>query len=101
VNVRDGDLGMKCFEYAAVGRRFVTFELEGTERLARLYPGLEAVHLVKERSVDAFARALRAALDAEQRLGPLPLAAVEEARKTIGWDQTARRISAVLEAACA
>src|SRR5262249_43245467 len=25
VNVRDGDLGMKCLEYAAIGRRLVTF----------------------------------------------------------------------------
>lgn len=99
VNVRDGDLGMKCLEYAAIGRRIVTLRLEGTERLEALYPGLEAVHLVDERSGPAIARAIEAALDAEARLGPLPARAIDEARRTLGWDQTARRISEVLEAA--
>lgn len=99
INVRDGDLGMKCLEYAAVGRRIVTLRLEGTERLEALYPGLDAIHLVDERSGPAIARAITAALDAEARLGPLPAAEIERARSTLGWDQTARRISAVLDAA--
>jgi glycosyltransferase involved in cell wall biosynthesis len=100
VNVRDGDLGMKCFEYAAVGRRLVTFDVEGAERLAALYPGLNAIHLVKTRSAEALKAAIARALEAEATEGPLPAAAIEEARKRIGWDHTARRIAEVL-ARCA
>ena len=99
VNVRDGDLGMKCFEYAAVGRRIVAFRIAGAERLEALYPGLEAVHLVDERSARGVAHAIEAALSAERRLGPLPLSAITAARRTIGWEHAARRIAAVL-AAC-
>lgn len=100
INVRDGDLGMKCFEYAAVGRRFVAFEYEGTERLAALYPGLEAVHLVRERSAAGVGAGIEAAIAAEQSRGPLPAEAIADARATIGWDHTARRIAEVL-ASCA
>jgi glycosyltransferase involved in cell wall biosynthesis len=100
INVRDGDLGMKCFEYAAVGRRFVAFRYEGTERLEALYPGEEAVFLVEERSAAGLARAIEAAIGAEDRHGPLPVQAIERARSTIGWDHTARRIAEVL-ASCA
>jgi glycosyltransferase involved in cell wall biosynthesis len=98
VNVRDGDLGMKCFEYAAVGRRIVAFRIAGAERLEALYPGLDAVHLVDERSAGGVARALEAALAAEGRLGALPPSAVTAARGTIGWEHAARRIAAVLTA---
>lgn len=97
VNARDGDLGMKCLEYAAIGRRLVTFRVEGAERLLQLYPGLQAVHLVGERTASALGDALGAALDAESRLGALPATAIEAARQTLGWDHTARRIAAVLE----
>jgi glycosyltransferase involved in cell wall biosynthesis len=100
VNMRDGDRGMKCFEYAAVGRRFVAFRSEGSDRLEALYPALDAVHLVGERTADGVARALADALDAERRLGPLPRDAIDRARGTIGWDHAARRIAEVL-AACA
>ncbi len=96
INVRDGDLGMKCFEYAAVGRRFVAFKYEGTERLEKLYPGLDAVHLVEERSASGLARGIAAALHAEETRGPLPPEAIEKARATIGWDHTARQIAEVL-----
>jgi D-inositol-3-phosphate glycosyltransferase len=96
VNVRDDDLGMKCFEYAAVGRRIVAFRIAGVERLEALYPGLEAVHLVDERSASGVARAIEGALSAERRLGPLPPSAITAARRTIGWEHTARRIAAVL-----
>lgn len=100
INVRDGDLGMKCFEYAAVGRRFVAFRYEGTERFEALYPGEEAVHLVDERTADGVAHGIANALDAEARRGPLSKEAIEKARSTIGWDHTARRIAEVL-ASCA
>lgn len=100
INVRDGDLGMKCFEYAAVGRRFVAFRYDGTERLEALYPNEEAVHLVEERSAGGLARGIEAALDAEARLGPIPAEAIARARATIGWDHTAKKIAEVL-ASCA
>jgi len=98
VNVREGDLGMKCFEYAACGRRFVAFGGEGTERLEALYPGLDAVHLVGEKSAAAVAHAVERALTAERTRGPLPPDAITNARATIGWDRTARRIAEVLSA---
>lgn len=97
VNVREGDIGMKCWEYAAVGRRFVTLEVEGIERLIGLYPGLEAAQVVKARTPEALAAGLTAALDAEARLGPLPADAVAAARAAIGWEHTARQIAGVLE----
>ncbi len=95
VNVRQGDLGMKCLEYAAVGRRLVTFQEEGAERLAGLYDSdLEAVHLVEPADL---ASGLAAAMKSEANLGPLPPDAVEKARAQIGWEHTAARILAVLE----
>jgi glycosyltransferase involved in cell wall biosynthesis len=98
VNVRDGDLGMKALEYAAVGRRFVAFRVEGGERLEGLYPGHRAAFLVDARSADALARALEDALREEAR-APLPPAAVEAARAEVGWERTARRIAAILDEA--
>lgn len=98
VNVRDGDLGMKCLEYAAVGRRFATFRVEGAERLERLYPGLSAVHLVEERSARALSQAIARALEAEATFGPLPSEAVLAARRSLGWEHTAKRIAEVLSA---
>jgi glycosyltransferase involved in cell wall biosynthesis len=100
VNVRDGDLGMRGLEYAAVGRRQVAFEVEDSDRIADLYPeDLRAVILVRERSAPALRRAIEVALDAEAVLGPLPGDAVERARARIGWGHTAAQIAAVLEAA--
>jgi glycosyltransferase involved in cell wall biosynthesis len=100
VNVREGDLGMKCLEYAACGRRLVAFRAAGTERLEALYPGLDAVHLVDDRTAHAIGQAIDGALEAERARGPLPPEAVEAARRMLGWDRTARRIADVL-AACA
>lgn len=98
VNVRDGDLGMKGLEYAAVGRRQVAFRMEGSDRLAALYPPeLAAVHLVDERSGIALRKALEDALDAEERLGPLPPEAIEKARAKLGWVDKAERVAALLE----
>jgi len=97
VNVRDGCLGTKSLEYAAVGRRQVAFATEGAERLAALYPDLAAVHLVKERSGSALRAAIGSALDAEKKLGPLPMEAIREARKHLGWEWTARELATLLE----
>lgn len=101
VNVRDGDLGMKALEYAAVGRRFVAFDVERSSRLDALYPGHRAAFWVTARTADGLAAGLRAALDEEASSGPLPPSAVERARRQVGWDRTAGRIVAVLEEACA
>lgn len=99
VNVRDGDLGMKALEYAAVGRRFVAFRVEGAERLEGLYPHHRAAFLVEERSAEALAVGICAALQEEGAQGPLPASAVEEARSEVGWERTAGRITQVLEEA--
>lgn len=96
VSVRDGHVGMKVLEYAAVGRRLVAFDNEGIERLEALYPGLDAVFVVAERTPEALAKALQAALDTEAAKGPLPTDAVERARSEIGWDRTAREIAELL-----
>ena len=96
ISVRDGHIGMKGLEYAAVGRRQVAFDNEGIERLSALYPGEEAVFVVKERSAEALATALEAALEAEQRRGPLGSEAIESARAELGWDRTAFKIAALL-----
>ncbi|MCC7381540.1 MAG: glycosyltransferase family 4 protein [Deltaproteobacteria bacterium] len=99
VNVRDGWIGMKCLEYAALGRRFVTFEERGLERLVQLYPNLDAVHVVRDRTSTALRSGIIAALEAEHRLGPLPGPAVAAARDRIGWEHTARGVAYVLESA--
>ena len=99
VNVRDGDLGMKGLEYAAVGRRFVAFDVERSARLDGLYPGHRVAFWVSERSPQALAEALRRALDEEHAAGPLPAAAIARARARVGWDRTAAGIAAVLEEA--
>jgi glycosyltransferase involved in cell wall biosynthesis len=97
INMRDGCLGTKSLEYAAVGRRQVAFETEGSERIAALYEGLEASHLVKERSGSAVRQAIENALEAEKTLGPLPDEAIQEARNVLGWSQTARTLSNLLD----
>lgn len=98
INVRDGDLGMRGLEYAAVGRRQIAFEVEDSDRLRDLYPEeSKAVLLVKERSPGALRIAIEEALEAEETLGPLPEEAIALARATIGWDHTARQVAQVLE----
>lgn len=91
LNVRDGDIGMRGLEYAAVGRRQVAFAMEDSGVLERLYPGQDAVFLVQERSAEALALAITAALEAERR-GPLPEAAVEAARQRVSWRHTAEEL---------
>jgi glycosyltransferase involved in cell wall biosynthesis len=97
INVRDGIVGMKVFEYAAVGRRFATFDVADAAGLEDLYPGLEAVHLIHSRTPEGVLAAARAALGAEAARGPLPDGAVERARGRVGWDHTARQIEALLD----
>jgi glycosyltransferase involved in cell wall biosynthesis len=99
VNVHDTDLALKGLEYAAVGRRQVCFRVAGAERLEQLYPGLEAVRLVDERSPAALAEALLSALRAERTQGPLPDAAVTLARRELGWERKAERLLEVLDRA--
>lgn len=98
INVRDGDMGMKALEYAAVGRRFVAFAVEGSERLTQLYPDHAAAFLVEARSPAALTRAIEAGL-AEERRGPLPSEAVAVARDRVSWRRTADAIAELLAAA--
>jgi|GEM_PF-6927383 len=97
LNMRDGCLGTKSLEYAAVGKRQVAFVTEGSERLESLYSGLSAVHLVQERSVLAVQQAIENALHAEKTMGPLPLPAIEKARQSLGWSATAQKIVELFE----
>ena len=97
LNMRDGCLGTKSLEYAAVGKRQVAFATEGSERLESMYSGLSAVHLVQERSASAVQKAIENALHAEKKMGPLPSHAIEEARQSLGWSATAQKIAELLE----
>ena len=97
INVRDGCLGTKSLEYAAVGRRQVAFDTEGADRIAALYEGLEATHLIRERSAGAVRTAIQAAFAAERTHGPLPGGAIAEARAKLGWAHTAADLARVIE----
>ncbi|MBI3782655.1 MAG: glycosyltransferase family 4 protein [Deltaproteobacteria bacterium] len=96
VDLREDRLGLKCLEYAAVGRRLVTCRVEGVDRLHGLYPGLEALHVIDAPTVSAVRLGLEAALEAEARRGPLPLEAVNRARATLGWEHSARHIASLI-----
>ena len=96
LNPRDGWLGMKSIELAAVGRRQVVFDTDGVERMHGLYPDLRALHVVKDRTASALRGAIEEAFEAEERLGPLPAPAIERARAHLGWDTTARQIHELL-----
>ena len=96
VDVREGHLGMKSRELLALGRRFVIFDFEGVDALARLYPGLQVVHAVREHSAPALRAALVEGLEAELRHGPVPEAARLTARAELGWDRTARQLAEIL-----
>lgn len=96
VSVRDGDLGMKPFEMAAVGRRMVLLDVPGAQRIADLYPReLHAVSLVRERTPEGLARSIEMALTAE-REAPLPREVVDSVRREVGWDRAVDRIEALL-----
>jgi len=97
INMRDGCLGTKSLEYAAVGRRQVAFNTEGSERIAALYEGLQATHLIEERTAVAVRGAIDSALAAQKQHGPLPTKAIEHARSVLGWSQTAKELSQLLE----
>lgn len=96
VDVREGHLGMKSRELLALGRRFVIFDFEGVDNLARLYPGLQVVHAVREHSVVALRSALIRGLEAELQQGPVPEPARLLARAHLGWDRTARELAEIL-----
>ncbi|MBX2810287.1 MAG: glycosyltransferase family 4 protein, partial [Myxococcales bacterium] len=98
VNVREGIPGMKTLEYASVGRRFVTFNVQGVERLTTLYPEHQVAFIVKERTPEALAEALMAALSTEKENGPLPPSAIAKAQGLVSWKHTAVRLIEVLEA---
>jgi D-inositol-3-phosphate glycosyltransferase len=97
VSTRDGDLGMKPFEYAACGKRFVLFAEEGIDRLLAIYAAKDAVFPVREKTAGALEAALRRALEIEAREGPLPAELVDRVRAQVGWNRTAEEIAAILQ----
>lgn len=96
VDVREGHLGMKSRELLALGRRFVIFDFEGVDALARLYPGLQVVHAVREHSATGLRAALVEGFEAERQHGPVPEVARLAARRHLGWDRTARELALIL-----
>lgn len=96
VDLRLDRTGLKCLEYAAVGRRIVTWRVDGAARLESLYPNLEAVHVVDDVTAVGLRRGLQAALESQTRRGPLPPEPVAVARATLGWEHAARRIGELL-----
>ena len=96
VDLREGWLGMKAIEHAAIGRRQMVFETDGVDRIRSLYPNLDAVHVATAATPDAVYAAIVAALEAEARLGPLPARTVREARRSLGWDHTAAQLAMIM-----
>lgn len=82
VSVRASGAGPESAAYAAMGRRQAV--LDATAPPPELYPGLESVHVAEQPTAEALAGALRRALDAEARLGPLDAAAISGARSRLG-----------------
>jgi glycosyltransferase involved in cell wall biosynthesis len=83
-------------EYAACGRRQVTFAGPGPELLDDLYAeDLLAVQRVSRDAV-ALRGALEAAIAREER-DPIPREEVEHARSLLGWAHAAKQLEQVLE----
>jgi hypothetical protein len=95
LSVEGESLGADALSALALGRRVALLDVEGARALEGLYPGLEAVHVAAHRSED-LRRALEAVLDAEARLGPLPRAAVEQARHRLGPGRRALALAELL-----
>lgn len=85
---------------AALGRRVVALDGPGTDRLEALYPGLEAVIRVKERTADGLRQGIEAGLAIQGNRGPLPDAAIEAARRTLSRGRPIDQLIEVL-AGCA
>lgn len=96
IDLKPVHVGMKCLEYAALGRRIVAFEAPGTGRLRRLYPGQEVVFALQAGTPDEVRAAITAAIAAEAS-DPLPPAAVAMARHNLDWEDTARKLARALE----
>lgn len=100
LNVRRFDLGAAA-DYAAVGRRFVSFAT-GANRLDNAYPkGLAAAFFVDTHEAEGLVEAITAAFRAERELGTLAPEHVDLARESLGWTHTAMVISDAFERACA
>ena len=84
--------------FLAQGRRVVTIAGEDATPLLDLFaPELRAVHVARP-TEDGVRDGLAAVLEAESTLGPLPAAAVEQARYLLDADTWPRRIADVLQA---
>jgi hypothetical protein len=97
LSLRHDRLGEDALEILALGRRLVALDVPGVEDLEALYPGLEAVHLAAP-TPDDLMRAIADALEAEERLGPLPEAAVHYARRHLGPERRASALAELLQA---
>jgi len=72
-------LSPESWNLAALGRRQVTFEVPGTDAVAAVYPEHRTVFAAPPHP-EALREVLAAALEEEAQAGPLPEAAVEQAR---------------------
>lgn len=93
VNVRTGFVGMKGLEYAALGRRQVGFDHPDLERLKGLYPDQAGFVAVQE-STESLRRGLQSALQ-QEAIAPLDVAAIEAARRQVGWNVKAAELDDV------
>lgn len=88
-------LSDESWQLAALGRRQVTFEVDGTDAVAATYPAHRTVFCAPE-DPEVLRQALTAALDEEATAGPLPTEAVEQARSQLDgstqWQRLAERV---------
>jgi glycosyltransferase involved in cell wall biosynthesis len=89
-------VGMKCLEYAALGRRIVAFDAPGAGRLRALYPDHQVVFTLRDGSAGELRAAIESAI-AVEAADPLPAPSVALARRHLGWERTARSLARVLE----
>jgi hypothetical protein len=89
-------VGMKCLEYAALGRRIVVFDAPGAGRLRALYPDHRVVFPLRDGTAEELRSAVGAAIAAEAA-DPLPAPSIAMARRSLGWERTARSLARVLE----
>jgi glycosyltransferase involved in cell wall biosynthesis len=97
VDLKPLHVGMKCLEYAALGRRIVAFDAPGAERLRALYPDHQVVFTLRDGTAEELRSTVQSAI-AVEAADPLPAPSVAMARRHLGWERTARSLARVLEA---
>ncbi len=88
-------LSEESWQLAALGRRQVTFDVEGTDAVAAVYPEHRTLFCGSE-DPEALRETLLMALEEEDSAGPLPAAAVQQARTQLDastqWQRLADRV---------